>query len=119
MCLLCGRLVHGVLTRPLFFFRTMSQTMRRALAPLETGRTVEDAGILLQDLIDLIGEDVQDDDDDNVVAGLVDTFTTVQLEQIAASIPRRPRAPARKKTTSRVSITKKHENAYRTVRQMR
>ena len=99
--------------------------MRRPLGPVQTGRRVEDAGILLDDLIDLIGEEVEDEDD--IFEGLVNNFTTVQLEQIATEVQSPPlpssssSVPKRKKkkSASRVSIAKKHSNAYEKVRQMR
>lgn len=112
--------------------------MRRALEPVRPGRTTEDAGILLDDLIRLV--DTQDETD--VMRGLMDTFTTNELEGIARiahlleplpmaeeeSPPPPPPPPSlpssapkrdKKKSTVRVSIAKQHSNAYERVRQMR
>lgn len=87
---------------------------------------MEDAGILLDDLLDLMGEEVEDEDE--IFEGLVNNFTTAELEQIATEVQSPPppppppsSAPKRKKrkSTSRVSIAKKPSNAYTKVRQMR
>lgn len=99
--------------------------MRRVLGHVEAGRLVEDAGIRLDDLLDLIGRDMEDEEE--LLDGLVNNFTTAQLEQIAAAVPSESHppppssAPKRKKrkSTPRVSIVTKHSNAYKRVRQMR
>ena len=95
---------------------------RRPLGPVTPGRVdTHDEGFLLDDLIDLVADG---NDDDDFLEGLMDTFTTGQLEQIASSmdVPAPAPAPApppppkrKKKKTSGV----KHTDAFKRVRSMR
>lgn len=94
---------------------------RRPLGPVTPGRdATHDEGFLLDDLIDLVAGG---NDDDDFLEGLMDTFTTGQLEQIASSMDVPAPAPAppppppkrKKKKTSGV----KHTDAFKKVRSMR
>lgn len=92
---------------------------RRPLGPVTPGRVdAEDPGFLLDDLLDL----VSDANDDDFLEGLMDTFTTGQLEQLASSLdvpapaPLSRRRPIRKK--KRTSAVK-HTDAFKRVRTMR
>lgn len=78
---------------------------------------VEDPGFLLDDLVDLL---LADTDVEDSLEGLMDTFTTGELEQIASSMdipaPAPPPPPKRKK--KRTSAVK-HSDAFKKVRAMR
>lgn len=92
---------------------------RRPLGPVTPGRVdAEDTGILLDDLVDLL---LADTDVEDSLEGLLDTFTTGELEQLASSMDIPVPAPAppppgrKKKRTSAV----KHTDAFKKVRTMR
>lgn len=101
------------------FFDHDSSKMRRPLGPVTPGRVdTPDEGFLLDDLLDLVSGG---NDDDDFLEGLMDTFTTGQLEQIASSMDVAAPAPAppppkrKKKKTSGI----KHSDAFKKVRAMR
>lgn len=102
-----------------FFPSGIFKMQRRPLGPVTPGRVdAEDTGILLDDLVDLL---LTDTDDDDFLEGLMDTFTTGQLEQIASSMdlptpaPPPPPPKRKKKRTSGV----RHTDAFKKVRTMR
>ena len=105
-----------------FFPRAVFKRMqRRPLGPVTPGRvdTHDEEQFLLDDLIALVAGGNGDDD---FLEGLMDTFTTGQLEQIASSmdVPAPAPAPAppprrKKKKTSGA----KHSDAFKKVRTMR
>ena len=87
---------------------------RRPLGPVTPGRVdVEDTRILLDDLVDLLLADATEEDS---LEGLMDTFTTGQLEQIASSTPAPTPPPKRKKKRTSGA---KHSDAFKRVRAMR
>lgn len=88
---------------------------RRPLGPVTPGRVdAEDRGILLDDLLDLVA----DANDDDFLEGLMDTFTTGQLEQLASSIDIPAPSPTPKRKKKRTSAVK-HTDAFKKVRTMR
>lgn len=89
---------------------------RRPLGPVTPGRVdTHDEGFPLDDLIDLVAGG---NDDDNILEGLMDTFTTDQLEQLASSMDVPAPAPAPKRKKKTVSGAK-HTDAFKKVRTMR
>jgi hypothetical protein len=93
--------------------------MRRPLGPVTPGRVdAEDPGFLLDDFLDL----VSDANDDDVLEGLMDVFTTGQLEQLASSmdVPTPAPIPIRKpKRKKKITSAVKHSDAFKRVRSMR
>tara|TARA_B110001450_G_scaffold255469_1_gene283104 strand:- start:18742 stop:19038 length:297 start_codon:yes stop_codon:yes gene_type:complete len=96
---------------------------RRPLQSVTSARVApEDTGFLIEDLMDLVSEEQMNEDE--ILQGIMETFGTNELEQIALSIEMPPPPPpprvahrhiARKKTTSSAT----HSGAYQKVRQMR
>jgi len=98
-------------------FRAQFFKMRRPFGPVTPGRVdAHDDGFLLDDLLDLVA----DTNDDDFLDGLMDTFTTGQLEQIAASMdvptPNPTHPPKRKKKRT---STSKHSDVFKKVKTMR
>jgi len=90
---------------------------RRPLGPVTPGRVdPRNEGFLLDDLIDLVAGG---NDDDDFLDGLMDTFTTGQLEQIASSMHVAAPAPAPPKRKKKKTSGVKHTDAFKKVRTMR
>jgi hypothetical protein len=74
-----------------------------------------DHGFLLDDFFDLVA---RGNDDHDFLEGLMDTFTTGQLEQIASSLDVPAPTPPPKRKKKRTSGAK-HSDAFKRVRAMR
>lgn len=98
---------------------------RTALHPVVPDRVMENATFTIDDVLDMIDMDNNDDDGD-LVEGLISNLTTTELEEIVrvhipTPLPSLPPPPRRrlKIKSSKATINKKHSRAYKNVRQMR
>ena len=99
----------------------MAAAMRTPLGPVTAEHPPEDAGILVDELMELVNESV---DEQDLMEGLVDTFSLGELEQLAEEMAAVHAAPPRtvvvtKRSRPRRSVATTHAEAFRRVRVMR